>query len=578
MDWDIHTIGMILGISCLVKLAVFFQFLRSAKYQGILSWIIGSALTSAGLIFINIGDYTTSLLIRVMLTNGLIALGTIFQYLGVRQFFGLKISINFLLPGYLLFISLYGYFTFVQYNFTIRAILIFIFLAIISFQIFITAYRNKLTAIAISTRFFASTLFFQFILFIIGTIFALLNDFENAHDLDFLQTVIMLAILITADLCTLAFIGMLNQRLNSEVRETKERMELFFQTSPDAIVITRLSDGVFVEANTGFTELFGYSISDMLGKTMLDLNFWYKIEERERQMKEVVQNGYVSNFEAVFRCKDGKLITGINSVKVILVNGEKNLLCVIRDISARKAVEENLKLSEKNLNEAQRLGNIGHWEYDILNDKLLLSEQACKIYGVSPNESELSSITLLNYFRAETHQSFFEEYREALKNRTDYDYERSFIRPDGLLKYVKITVSTKFNEDGQPIRVLGSVLDITELKLIELELQKINNELVKQHEKNVELEKINSIHAMVVTANHELNQPLSVLRGRAAILRMLFKNTPLTEQQTSNFVKIDEAINQIEQILKKYRNFESVRFGEYGNDIKMVVFDQQKKQ
>ena len=74
-------------------------------------------------------------------------------------------------------------------------------------------------------------------------------------------------------------------KTNSEagLPQSEEKFRLAFHTSPDSININRLSDGMYIDINEGFTRLTDYSREDVLGKTSLDLNIWADLRDRERR-------------------------------------------------------------------------------------------------------------------------------------------------------------------------------------------------------------------------------------------------------------------------------------------------------
>ena len=108
-----------------------------------------------------------------------------------------------------------------------------------------------------------------------------------------------------------------------------------YETSPDAIVITRLKDNVIVDVNTGFTNITGYKRGEVIGRSVLDIEIWQDLNQRNALLEEVLSKGFVSNWEAVFCTKDGSLITSLLSTKKIDVDDEPHLLTVVRDITDR---------------------------------------------------------------------------------------------------------------------------------------------------------------------------------------------------------------------------------------------------
>ncbi len=98
-------------------------------------------------------------------------------------------------------------------------------------------------------------------------------------------------------------------------------------------------------------------------------------------------------------------------------------------------------------------------------------------------------------------------------------------------------------------------------------------DLKKTHERLLELERQSSILAMAVTANHEINQPLTVLSGNLFLLRESLDMNNLTEKQIEYMQRLERAIMKIKTILEKYRNADSIRFKNYIENTKMVIFE-----
>ena len=79
---------------------------------------------------------------------------------------------------------------------------------------------------------------------------------------------------------------------NKEIPETKENLELIFNISPDAVMITSLSDGRFVRVNDGFTFLSGFSRDEVIGKSSLEVNLWLNPVDRQKIVSTLNGVGY----------------------------------------------------------------------------------------------------------------------------------------------------------------------------------------------------------------------------------------------------------------------------------------------
>lgn len=144
-------------------------------------------------------------------------------------------------------------------------------------------------------------------------------------------------------------------RAAEELRLSEEKFSMAFKISPDSVNINRLSDGVYIDINEGFTNITGYTLEDVKGKSSLDLGIWVNPADRERLVKGLQENGVVHNLEATFRRKDGSTLTGLMSARLVTVQGEPCLLNITRDLSERIQAEITLRKNEAELREAHHL-------------------------------------------------------------------------------------------------------------------------------------------------------------------------------------------------------------------------------
>jgi PAS domain S-box-containing protein len=137
------------------------------------------------------------------------------------------------------------------------------------------------------------------------------------------------------------------KKVEEILRESEEKFRIAFMTSPDSININRVSDGMFVDINEGFTKTTGFTADDVKNRTSVEIDLWAKPEDRERLVAGLSEKGYVENLEAVFRRKNGTQLTGLMSASIIVMNGEREILSITRDITERKRTEQGLEENEE---------------------------------------------------------------------------------------------------------------------------------------------------------------------------------------------------------------------------------------
>ncbi|MFZ2309654.1 MAG: PAS domain S-box protein [Rhodoferax sp.] len=136
-----------------------------------------------------------------------------------------------------------------------------------------------------------------------------------------------------------------HQLADTALRESEERYRTAFVTSPDAINITRLSDGCYIDVNEGFLRLTGWTREEVIGKTALELKVWADPADRQHLVDALRRDGYYENLEAKFQGKDGRVISGLMSAHLMRIQGADCLLSVTRDITERKIADDKLKLA-----------------------------------------------------------------------------------------------------------------------------------------------------------------------------------------------------------------------------------------
>ncbi len=127
------------------------------------------------------------------------------------------------------------------------------------------------------------------------------------------------------------------------LRASEDKFAKAFRSSPDAIVISTLKNGVIIETNTGFTKLFGYHQEEVVGKTSYELKIWTKIQDRDRLVRTIKSGSNINNIEIDFRTKSGDIHHTLLSADVIQIEDKPHLLMIIHDMTKHRRKEEIFK-------------------------------------------------------------------------------------------------------------------------------------------------------------------------------------------------------------------------------------------
>lgn len=112
--------------------------------------------------------------------------------------------------------------------------------------------------------------------------------------------------------------------------------------------------------------------------------------------------------------------------------------------------------------EAQKLTRLGSWEWDISNNKLMWSDEIYRIFGLKPQEFAATYDAFINTIHIDDRASVQEYVNKALQTGEDYSMSHRIVLPDGTEKIVSEKGQVELNENKEPVRMIGTVHDITE--------------------------------------------------------------------------------------------------------------------
>lgn len=148
---------------------------------------------------------------------------------------------------------------------------------------------------------------------------------------------------------------------------------------------------------------------------------------------------------------------------------------------------------------------------------------------------------------------------------------------DDIVQGFKLGAIDYITKPFNRIELLARVKTHVELKRSREDLNRSYMDLKNSQEKIIELERRNSILAMVATANHEINQPLTVLSGSLYLLEESLSKINLSSTQLEYIKKMQESIRKINEILAKFREAQTLRFERYAGSSQIIIFDNDPK-
>lgn len=273
---------------------------------------------------------------------------------------------------------------------------------------------------------------------------------------------------------------MVNQRVKAEEIEAKKKFELIFQISPDAIDISRLEDGLIIEANDMFFSITGFAREDLIGNTTINLGLWKDLEERKKFIKLLRKNKCCENYEMELKKKDGTIFIGLTSSRVVEFNGEKYALNLIRDITDRKTIEKIIKRNEEKFKLASDKINVLSQAIEQSPASIVITDLTGRIEYVNKKFTEITGYSKEEaieknprMLKSDYHsKEDYEKLWRSVLNGQEWRGEFQNKKKDGEFYWESAIISPIFNSEGEIEKIIAVKEDISERKRLENALKK----------------------------------------------------------------------------------------------------------
>lgn len=268
-----------------------------------------------------------------------------------------------------------------------------------------------------------------------------------------------------------------NQQLQANqqahLRESEARFRAAFEASPDAVLITRLSDGLILDVNPQFVQMSGYSRLEAIGQTTIGLQLWANPSDRATIAARLQTESTVQNYECSFRRKSEELIVGLFSCQMLDLGGQVCVLSVIRDISDRKRAE--LALQEKEARLQRLAANIAGMIYQYVlyangSEAFTYVSPKCReIYELEAEELMQDFGQVWTMIHPEDVERVRQANLQSAQRLERFDIEFRLLPASGHVRWLR-AVSQPEQQPNGDIVWDGLLLDITDRKVAEASL------------------------------------------------------------------------------------------------------------
>jgi PAS domain S-box-containing protein len=221
------------------------------------------------------------------------------------------------------------------------------------------------------------------------------------------------------------------------------------------------------------------------------------------------------------------------------------------DTTERIQAEEELRRSEANLADGQRLSHTGSWTWNVATGECFWSLEHFRLFGLDPENFDPTIENTQRFIHREDLPFVEQTLQRAIRDRTDFEVDYRLVRPDGSIRYHHGLGHPVVRESGE-LKFVGSVMDVTGRKQAEEELRKTQQELAH-------VTRVTTVGELTASIAHEVNQPLgAIVTNGHACLRLLSRADPdldearaAVECMIEEGMRAGEVIKRIRALVKK---------------------------
>ncbi len=340
----------------------------------------------------------------------------------------------------------------------------------------------------------------------------------------------------------------MKRKMELEIKESENRLRKVFESVQD-VIYTISPKGVFVSLNPAFEKLSGYKVEEWIGRPFAELVHPDDLPKAMDAFNKVFHGENVDVYTLRLRNSSGEYrICELTPGAFIVDNEVVESLGLARDVTERILSEKKLKESEERFNLALKGANDGLWDWNLITNEVYFSPRWKKMVGYEDHELENTFDTWVALIHPDDFTYTLEKLNDYLSGRSDeYNVEFRLKHKNG--GYIDVLARGFLikDNDGKNLRITGTHLDMTELNVKKIQLQKLIDELSRKY---------NDLMQFNYIISHNLRTPVASILGLATLLKFPDNSEEDKDKILQNILVSTE---KMDEVLKDLTNIISVR-------------------
>ncbi len=287
------------------------------------------------------------------------------------------------------------------------------------------------------------------------------------------------------------------------LQQRERELQDLADTSPDIMArFDRELRHVFI--NTAIERVTGRSAADFLGKTNRDLGMPAALcDVWDEAARSVFETGQPREIDFDYPAPDGTHSFASRMVPQVGPEGRIDFMLVVSsDVTRDRQAREALRVSEERLTRAQTAARTGTWDWNVETGVVSWTREAWRLFGRPPTSAPVTFDDWLGAIHPDDREAAVAAARRALTEGT-YREDFRVVHPDGTTLWLESVGEAVLGADGAPVRLLGTVRDIT----VRREAERALKDALERAERAVVAR-----DQLMSLVSHDLRGPLTIFR------------------------------------------------------------------